>query len=946
VRTSPDVLTGQFARRYVIEHEIGRGATATVYRARDTERGQLVAIKILRRELGETSAARLFLREMRSTAALQHPHIVGVIDEGEYDDRLYIVLPYLDGGTLRDQLNREKQLAIPDAVSITATIADALDHAHQHGLIHRDVKPENILFTGGQPCLADFGIARAFEKALGDTSTTSGIVRGTPAYMSPEQASGDRDLDGRSDLFSLGCVLYEMLAGVPAFVGATIGSVIAQRFVHAPRDVRVFRSTVSPALSAVIAKSLALERADRFRTAGDMARALREASTDSESFAGPQPHHGRRGWRGQRTRRVLLAVTALVAAATIVSASILERQASGASRFRERDWILVADFDGPRDDPQLATAVRELATTELNQSRFVSTLPRSQLNATMRLAGLPDTTMVGPQLAHELAVRSAVRAVLVGGITRLGVGNYSIVLHVIDADNGADIVSAAGAAHDSTLVSTVQRLARDVRSGLGERRSSIESTLPLYQVATPSFAAYREYVEGARLQSRGDGRGSNKVLRAAIALDSGFASAWVTTGWNYLNDRALDSARWAFGHAKQLDTRLSDLQRYRLDADIAYTLNYDLPTAIRAYDLYLDRAPRSWTGHNNRGLYLLALGRYEDALASFERAVAVHPFGPKGAQIQVMNKAATQICLGRLVEARQTMRDLSGPFATHLRLIFDAATDAWGDADSISGAAATSPSSPGWLRVQATATAASGKASRGAVRAADEVFARAAAGATPDVKRWYYRARLLLAVTSGHSVPSLPNDIAADTTVAARATVALGEAIANDTARARAALAPVISASSDDLRRLGNGPRLAEAWLDARGARWAAATDDIALAATVGEHDSALLDRAGSLSMRWLAADAYAQRGRVDSAAALLELAIKPERITGQEYALRGLVVSFAHRRLAQWYMTLGKRNEAVTHWRAFLDAFTEPDQDLASLVAEARRALAQLKAA
>ena len=160
--------------------------------------------------------------------------------------------------------------------------------------------------------------------------------------------------------------------------------------------------------------------------------------------------------------------------------------------------------------------------------------------------------------------------------------------------------------------------------GLGERRASIEATVPLYQAATPSFAAFRLYIEGLRLQTRGDGRGSNRLLREAIALDTGFASAWLSMGWNYLNDRTLDSARWAFGRAKQLESRLADLQRYRLDADVAYTLNYDLPAAINAYDLFLAESPRSWAAYNNRGSYLMALGRYEDALESFERAVAAH----------------------------------------------------------------------------------------------------------------------------------------------------------------------------------------------------------------------------------------------------------------------------------------------------------------------------------
>jgi tetratricopeptide (TPR) repeat protein len=699
---------------------------------------------------------------------------------------------------------------------------------------------------------------------------------------------------------------------------------------------------VSSALAAIVAKALALEPADRFRTAAELAQALEAVSLGEDWLGGWWSGRASRSWlRGGRW-----AVGALTLFLVVLSGVIWHRSGSATSRFKERDWILVADFDGPDDDPQLATAVRELTTAELNQSPFVSTLPRSQLNATMRLAGLADTSKVGPQLARELAYRSAVRAVLVGSITHLGMSNYSIVLHVVDADDGSDIVSVAGAAHDTLLIPTVQSLVGKVRSALGERRQSIEATLPLYQVATPSFAAYRRYIEGIRLQTRGDGRGSTRLLGEAIALDSGFASAWFTMAWNYLNDRMLDSARWAFEQAKRREMRLSQLQRYRLEADVAYTLDYDLPAAIRAYDLYLDQSPRSWAVQNNRGLYLLALGRYEDALESFDRAVAAHPFGPKRAQIQVMNKAATLITLGRLDEAIQTMRDLAGPFATYLRLMLDAATDRWREADSAATATASAPSSPGWLQVQATATAASSRAYRGAIRSADDVFARAARGATPDVKRWYHRARLLLALASGRAAPALPNDIAADDSPASQVTKAISASLVGDTSLARMLLVKIDSAPLGDRRRLGNGSLVADAWLDARAQHWRLAANEIAPAAAQGENDSALLDRVGTLTLRWLAADAYARAGQLDSAVVYLQLAVKPERMPGNEFALRGLIEPFAHRRLAQLNTALGRKADAIAHWRAFLAAFTDPDPDLSPLVIEAHDALARLGAA
>src|SRR5688500_7952570 len=274
---SAHVLTGTFAGRYTIDRELGSGATATVYLARDTQRGMAVAVKLLRPELTQSVGADRFLREIKLNEKLHHPHIVSVLDSGEHEGRLYFVLPHMEDGSLRQMLQREKQLPIETAISIARTIAQALDYAHQQKLIHRDVKPENILFTSGQACLADFGIARALERAMDESTTDSGLVRGTPAYMSPEQASGSKEYDGRSDQYSLACVLYEMLAGVPAFIGPTPEAVIAQRFQHPPRELRVYRPTVPASVEAVLLTALSISPADRYESTGTFGKALDSA---------------------------------------------------------------------------------------------------------------------------------------------------------------------------------------------------------------------------------------------------------------------------------------------------------------------------------------------------------------------------------------------------------------------------------------------------------------------------------------------------------------------------------------------------------------------------------------------------------------------------------------------------------------------------------------------
>jgi serine/threonine protein kinase/Tol biopolymer transport system component len=327
---SPDVLSGTFAGRYTIERELGSGATATVYLARDTQRGIAVAVKLLRPELAESVGAERFLREIRLNEKLHHPHIVPVLDSGEHAGRLYFVLPQMEDGSLRQLLQREKQLPIETAIAITRTIAEALDYAHKQNLIHRDVKPENILFTSGQACLADFGIARAVERALDQSTTESGMVRGTPAYMSPEQASGSRQYDGRSDQYSLACVLYEMLAGVPAFIGPTPEAVIAQRFQHPPRELRVYRPSVPPSIEAAITKALAIAPADRFASAAEFGVALQTtaASLVEPRVSGPSVTL-------TRSRMLAFAGAALVftVAAVAVGSSL-------ASTFRNRDAVV------------------------------------------------------------------------------------------------------------------------------------------------------------------------------------------------------------------------------------------------------------------------------------------------------------------------------------------------------------------------------------------------------------------------------------------------------------------------------------------------------------------------------------------------------------------------------------------------------------------------------
>jgi hypothetical protein len=284
-------LRAALADRYAVEREIGSGGMATVYLARDLKHDREVALKVLRADLSAVIGAERFLSEVRITAKLDHPHILTLIDSGSADGLLYYVLPYVRGETLRARLTREKQLGIEDALSITKQVASALDYAHRQGVVHRDIKPENILFQEGEAVLADFGIALAVKEAGGNRLTETGLSLGTPQYMSPEQATGDRALDARSDIYSLGAVLYEMLTGEPPVTGATPQAVIAKLLTERPTSVRVVRDTVPPAVDLAVAKSLAKVPADRFASASDFMRALEIATTSAPT------RDGRSLWR-------------------------------------------------------------------------------------------------------------------------------------------------------------------------------------------------------------------------------------------------------------------------------------------------------------------------------------------------------------------------------------------------------------------------------------------------------------------------------------------------------------------------------------------------------------------------------------------------------------------------------------------------------------------------
>ncbi|HEU5358622.1 MAG TPA: protein kinase [Gemmatimonadales bacterium] len=310
-------LAAALADRYRLERELGAGGMATVYLAHDLKHDRKVALKVLRPELAAVIGAERFVVEIRTTAALQHPHILPLFDSGTADGFLFYVMPYIEGETLRDKLNRETQLAIDDAVRITTDVADALDYAHRHGVIHRDIKPENILLHDGRPVVADFGIALALSAAAGGRMTETGMSLGTPHYMSPEQATAEKEITGRSDIYSLGSVLYEMLTGQPPHLGGSAQQIIMKIIAEPVRPVTALRRSVPPNVAEAVAKAVEKLPADRFDSAKAFATALHDpgfragVAADGARTAVPVGL-GWRDWRAWSAAAVLVAAAALL----------------------------------------------------------------------------------------------------------------------------------------------------------------------------------------------------------------------------------------------------------------------------------------------------------------------------------------------------------------------------------------------------------------------------------------------------------------------------------------------------------------------------------------------------------------------------------------------------------------------------------------------------------
>jgi tetratricopeptide (TPR) repeat protein len=648
------LLNAALAGRYLVERELGRGGMATVYLARDLKHDRLVALKVLRAELAATLGPDRFLREIRTAAGLQHPHILTVLDsgaagqQGSGADLLWFTMPYVEGESLRDRLRREGQLPIEDALRIAVEAARGLDCAHHHGVVHRDVKPENILLTGdGSTLVADFGIARA-SGGGSEQLTETGVVLGTPAYMSPEQASGDRSADARTDIYALGCVLYEMLTGEPPFTGPTAQAIIAKRMSTEPPGARLLRPAVPATTEQAIARALARAPADRFRSMTEFAQVLSDPGAETTAAAaGP-----RQRWRPVMVSAAIAGVAAVALAAAATLGLIPRESLMSAGALAPSDELVLADFADHANDSSLATAVTEAFRIDFAQSRLVRLASATRVRGALRRMQRPDTVRLTMESGREVAQREGSKAVLGGEVSRLGDG-YLVSATLVSADSGRVLAAEREtAASAGQIIAAVDRLSRHLRRRVGESLRSVRAEPPLDAVTTASLDALRRYSLGNRAATAGRWDDALAFYEDAVRLDTAFAMAWGNLGamlWNMGGDEAPQQT--ATSRAYALRERLTERERYYVEGQYADWVLDDRALARRAYRSVL-ALDSSATGA------LISLGLLawnDDDLEEAEHMAARAIRADSSEVAPWTNLVDAQVSLGRFVAAESTL---------------------------------------------------------------------------------------------------------------------------------------------------------------------------------------------------------------------------------------------------------------------------------------------------
>ncbi|HSR15199.1 MAG TPA: protein kinase [Gemmatimonadales bacterium] len=612
----PERLLGSLSGRYRIDRELGRGGMAIVFLAHDLRHDRPVALKVLQPEIAAAFGPERFLREIRLTAQLDHPNILALLDSGEADGLLYYVMPYVEGESLRDRLQRERQLPLEQALAIARQVAGALDYAHRHGIVHRDIKPENILLVDGHARVADFGIARPAVTG-GDSLTQSGVAVGTPTYMSPEQATGAADVDSRSDIYSLACVVYEMLGGSAPFTGPTPQAVLLRKLQEPMPSLRPLRPSLPATGETAIRQALAVTPADRPGTALEFVETLaRDLSPAQRGNAGARP---------PRRRLLPFAGGALLVLAAVAGWWILGRDGDGAPRIRSLVILPLDNLTGDSTQAYFVDGMHEALTAELSQISALKVISRTSALQYRR------STLPAPQIARELGVEG----LLEGSVSREG-DRVRITVQLIHGPTDRHLWARQ---FDRDLRGVLQLQTEMAQTIAAEIEATVtpQERSRLAAAAQPvNPQAFELYLLGRHQFNQ---RGVDQVRRAvetfrrAVASDPEYGPAHAALGDAYLwlaeqggmpQRQGCAEAGTAIMRAVALNEKHADAQMSMAMWQLQCAWNW--PGADRAFQAALAVNPGSALVHQYYGRALARVARrFDVAVRELERARELDP---------------------------------------------------------------------------------------------------------------------------------------------------------------------------------------------------------------------------------------------------------------------------------------------------------------------------------
>jgi eukaryotic-like serine/threonine-protein kinase len=632
-------LKAALGNRYRVERELGHGGMAVVFLAEDLKHHRRVAVKVLKPELSAVLGGERFLREIGIAAALQHPHVLPLYDSGQADGLLYYVMPYAEGESLRQRLARERQLPLETALQITREVGSALQYAHEHGIVHREIKPENIMLSGGQAVVADFGIARALTAAGAEQQLTlTGIVVGTPQYMSPEQAAG-ATVDGRSDQYSLACTLYEMLIGEPPFTGPSPQAVIARHSMEPVPSLRVVRQTVPPAVEAAVRQAMAKVAADRFPSIQQFLDGLRAAdvATVPTTLSAPPA-----------TRRRLLFGVGVGVLLAVAAWGLVARGPLDASRITAVAVLPFQDFGAP-DSSYLGQGMTDGLIADLAQIGSLKVLSRSS-------GVMAEETK---QSLGELAGRLGVDAVVRGSIRKVG-DSVRVQVRLHQAKDSVVILEKDYQGSLGDLPRLQQEITVAISDALSAKLERAERTRLAERPAVDQ-RAYDAYLRGRFHLERGESEQALQLFQQASRIAPEWAAPYVGlanyyTSLPFSTDVApaevLPKARSSLTQALDLDETLAEA--HAANAYIRAYYEWDWRSAEREFRRAIELRPSYADAYFSYSRFLASRRRLDEAIAQLARAVELDPLS---LELRA-NRALLDYFAGRYDEAERRLKEV------------------------------------------------------------------------------------------------------------------------------------------------------------------------------------------------------------------------------------------------------------------------------------------------